>query len=223
MSNPSRPISQFEVAPNAAKRPAGVARGLGRLIQLLALVAVLRPAMVPGQPGSTAPSATNPPPMVLTVEGTNVWIQRFGSNTREAAYPAQILQNKDRGFTGARSRASVRLSDLSVARIRENSEFQIEPLPDPNVKAEFSLLKGLLYLLHRDKPGVHRFRTPTATAATRGTEFTLEVEEATGRTTLTVLEGEAELGNAAGSIWRSGVLGTAFFPTDCDARRSSRK
>ena len=43
-------------------------------------------------------------------------------------------------------------------------------------------------------------RTPTATAATRGTEFTLEVEDITGRTILTVLEGEAELSNAAGSV-----------------------
>src|SRR5690349_1699685 len=87
-----------------------------------------------------AATATNPPAMMLTVEGTNVWIQRFRDNSREAAYPNQILQSKDRGFTGDRSRASVRLSDLSVARIRENSIFEIEPLPDPKVEAEFSLL-----------------------------------------------------------------------------------
>lgn len=164
------------------------------------VLAALWPVLLFAQKPAATATATNPAARILTVEGTNVWIQRFRDNAREAAYPNQILQTKDRGFTGARSRASVRLSDLSVARIRENSIFEIEPLPDPKVQAEFSLLKGLLYLLHRDKPGVHRFRTPTATAATRGTEFTLEVEEASGRTILTVLEGEAELANPIGSV-----------------------
>jgi Tfp pilus assembly protein PilF len=151
------------------------------------------------QTRATTP-ATNPPPIVLTVEGTNVWIQRFASNNWEFAYPSQILRVKDRGRTGVRSRTTIRLSDLSVTRIGERSEFEIEPLPDPEVEAEFSLFKGLLYLFHRDKPGSHRFKTPTATAATRGTEFALEVEETTGRTILTVLEGKAELSNAIGSI-----------------------
>lgn len=143
---------------------------------------------------------TNPPPIILTVEGTNVFVQRFTSNAWENAYPNQILAPKDRGRTGSRSRASVRLSDLSIMRIAERSEFEIQPLPDKEVEAEFSLFRGLMYLLNRDRPGKHRFITPTATAATRGTEFTLEVEDGTGRTTLTVLEGEAELSNAAGSV-----------------------
>src|SRR6185295_15563584 len=86
----------------------------------------------------------------------------------------------------------------------ELSEFEIQPLAEEKVEAEFNLFRGLLYLLHRDRPGKHRFITPTATAATRGTEFTLEVDEATGRTLLTVLEGEAELSNAIGSV-RIGV------------------
>lgn len=143
---------------------------------------------------------TNPPPIILTVEGTNVFVQRVTSNAWENAYPNQILAPKDRGRTGSRSRASVRLSDLSIMRIAERSEFEIQPLPDKEVEAEFSLFRGLMYLLNRDRPGKHRFITPTATAATRGTEFTLEVEDGTGRTTLTVLEGEAELSNAAGSV-----------------------
>src|SRR5688572_18469652 len=116
------------------------------VISVALVMVVISPALLFAQ--KPAATATNPPPIMLTVEGTNVWIQRFRDNTREAAYPNQILQNKDRGFTGDRSRASVRLSDLSVARIRENSIFEIEPLPDPKVQAEFSLLKGLLYLLH---------------------------------------------------------------------------
>lgn len=140
------------------------------------------------------------PPMILTVEGTNVWVQRYRSNNWETAFPQQILRVKDRGRTGPDSRTTVRLSDLSTIRIGWNSEFEIEPLPDPDVEAEFSLTRGLMRLLNRDRPGKHRFRTPTATAATRGTEFVLAVDEDTGRTVLTVFEGEAELRNAFGSV-----------------------
>jgi tetratricopeptide (TPR) repeat protein len=166
-------------------------------------------ALVLATASARAAQPTNPP-IILTVEGTNVFIQRVGSRDWDPAYPNQILAARDRGRTGIRSRTSVRLSDLSVMHIAERSEFEIKPLPDPKVEAEFSLFRGLLYLLNRDRPGKHRFITPTATAATRGTEFTLEVEEATGRTLLTVLEGEAELGNSIGSvILASGEQGVA--------------
>lgn len=166
-------------------------------------LALAQISLIPSSLAQSPPptgAKTNPPPIILTVEGTNVFVQRFTSNAWENAYPNQILAPKDRGRTGSRSRASVRLSDLSIMRIAERSEFEIQPLPDKEVEAEFSLFRGLMYLLNRDRPGKHRFITPTATAATRGTEFTLEVEDGTGRTTLTVLEGEAELSNAAGSV-----------------------
>jgi tetratricopeptide (TPR) repeat protein len=154
-----------------------------------------------GQPAaSSGASRSTNSPIILTVEGTNVFVQHFQSNAWESAYPNQILATKDRGRTGLRSRTSVQLSDLSVLRIGELSEFEIKPLPEEKVEAEFSLLRGLLYLLNRDRPGKHRFVTPTATAATRGTEFNLEVDPVTGRTVLTVLEGEAELTNTAGAV-----------------------
>ena len=112
------------------------------------------------------PAPLTNPPMVLTVEGPNVWVQRFRSNTWESAYANQLLRERDRGRTGIRSRATIRLSDLSILRLAERSEFSIEPLTSGQPEAEFSLFKGLLYLLHRDKPSAHRFKTPGATAAT---------------------------------------------------------
>jgi tetratricopeptide (TPR) repeat protein len=145
-------------------------------------------------------SAIANPPIILTVEGTNVWVQRRLSDVWESAFPRQILRVRDRGRTGADSRTSVRLSDLSVLRIGWHSEFEIQPFPEPDIDAEFSLFRGVLRLLNRDRPGRHRFVTPTATAATRGTEFVLEVEPDTGRTFLTVFEGEAELSNPLGSV-----------------------
>jgi Flp pilus assembly protein TadD len=177
----------------------------------VALALLLIPGWLPAQEGARPAQFTNPP-IILTVVGTNVFVMRSRSNAWETAYPNQVLADGDRGHTGRRSRASVRLSDLSVQSIGENSLFEIKPLSDPNIEAEFSLWRGLLYLLNRDRPGKHRFITPTATAATRGTEFVLEVEEDTGRTTLTVLEGEAELSNAAGAlILASGEQGVALL------------
>ncbi len=185
------------------------------LFLLTALFSVLASLTASAQspaPAAAPAARSVPPPIVLTVEGTNVFIQRFRSNSWESAYPNQILGEKDRGRTGLRSRTSVRLSDLSILRLGELSEFEIQPLPDEKVEAEFSLFRGLLYLLNRDRPGKHRFVTPTATAATRGTEFNLEVEPGTGRTILTVLEGEAELTNSAGSIRiASGEQGVALL------------
>lgn len=176
----------------------------------LAVLSAVVPVTI-AQPVS-APASTNPPPIVLTVEGTNVTLQRFATKQWENAFPNQVLAPKDRGRTGLRSRASVRLSDLSILRLAELSEFEIQPLQDSKAEAEFSLFRGLIYLLNRDRPGKHRFVTPTATAATRGTEFTLEVEERTGKTMLAVLEGEAELSNAAGSvIIGPGEQGTAVL------------
>ncbi|HAV62246.1 MAG TPA: hypothetical protein DCY13_07750, partial [Verrucomicrobiales bacterium] len=151
-----------------------------------------------GSLAQAASSFTNPP-IVLTVEGTNVWIRPHQTNTWITAFPRQELQEKDRGRTGADSRTSIRLSDLSVLRIGVFSEFEIQPLPEPEIEAEFSLWRGLMRLLNRDRPGIHRFKTPTATAATRGTEFVLEVDEDTGRTRLTVFEGEAEMTNEFGA------------------------
>jgi Flp pilus assembly protein TadD len=178
---------------------------MSRLVALAAslILAMLWPYTLPAQTRANSGTFVEPP-IVLTVEGTNVWIQRFRSNVWSSAYPKQILGVRDRGRTGADSRTSIRLSDLSVLRIGWHSEFEIQPLPEPDVDAEFSLMRGLMRLLNRDRPGKHRFVTPTATAATRGTEFVLKVEEDTGRTTLTVFEGEADLRNALGSVRLAG-------------------
>lgn len=163
------------------------------------VISLLWPEVIAAQTNAvSAPSIQ--PPMILTVEGTNVWVQRHLTDHWASAFPHQILRVRDRGRTGADSRTSVRLSDLSVLRIGWHSEFEIQPLPKPDLDAEFSLRRGMLRLLNRDRPGRHRFVTPTATAATRGTEFVLEVEEGTGRTTLSVFEGSAELSNPFGTV-----------------------
>ena len=122
--------------------------------------------------------------------GTNVWT---------AAETNQVLHIADRLRTGERSRATLHLLDQSTLRMAELTEFQVEPIEALPGKPAFSLGKGLLYFFHRDKPADVQFKTRTATAAIRGTEFHLAVAE-NGRTELTMFDGEVQLSNDLGSI-----------------------
>ena len=149
---------------------------------------------------------------VLTIEGmTNeVLITRVAAGRMEPAFVRQILYPGDRGRTGPRSRATLRMSDLSVLRVSELSQFLIEQPPDPAEPAGLALFKGLLHLFHRDRPDTSRIRSRTAVAAIRGTELLVEVDEITDRLTLTLLEGEAELSNVSGTLsLKSGEQGIA--------------
>ncbi len=122
--------------------------------------------------------------------GTNVW---------SAAQTNQTLRIADRIRTGERSRAMLHLLDQSTLRMGELTEFLVEPIEELPEKPSFSLTKGLIYFFHRDKPVDVQFKTRTATAAIRGTEFNLAVEES-GRTVITMFDGEVELTNTFGAI-----------------------
>ena len=148
-----------------------------------------------------SPAGTNGV-IVLAIEGdqARVEISRSGSTSWDPAYVGQILKPGDRGRTGPDSRLSLRLTDLSFLRIAERSEFTIKEPPSAEQTYGMTLWKGLLYLFHRDKPGSTRIDSRTASAATRGTEFVVRVDEATQEMTLAVLAGAGELSNEQGSV-----------------------
>ncbi len=111
---------------------------------------------------------------VVEIEGT-VQVSRAGSNSWEPAQTNQWLQASDRLRTGERSRAVIRLSDLTTKRLGEQTIIQIPPASPRG--AGFNLLKGLLYYFHRDKPGVFPVQTPSAYAVVLGTEFAISVAD----------------------------------------------
>ena len=148
-------------------------------------------------PAAAAPGRENQV-TVLEREG-RVEAVRAGATAWTAAQTNQILRVADRVRTGERSRATLHLLDQSTLRMFELSEFLIEPLPDAPDRPVFSLSKGLLYFFHRDKAVDVQFKTRTATAAIRGTEFHLAVAD-NGRTVLTMFDGEVDLSNAFGAI-----------------------
>ncbi|HYV32386.1 MAG TPA: FecR family protein, partial [Candidatus Binatia bacterium] len=136
--------------------------------------------------------------VILEIAGA-AEVLAVGQAAWKQAVVNQVLKNGDRFRTRKNSRATVRLSDLSQLRVGELSEFQVRRDPEANAPPIYKLWRGVIYFLHRDKPGRFRFDTPIASAAVRGTEFTLRVED-TDRTILTLFDGEVELSSDEGRV-----------------------
>jgi Flp pilus assembly protein TadD len=146
---------------------------------------------------------------LLTVEG-RVEVARTGSLAWTAGQTNQSLEIRDRVRTGMRSRATVRLSDLSVLRLSELTTIEIQPPAKSGNKPVLEQRSGATYFLNRERPSEVEFRTPQASGAIRGTEFNLVVTD-DGRTILTLLDGEVALANAQGEVvLKSGEQGTAL-------------
>jgi outer membrane receptor protein involved in Fe transport len=157
-------------------------------------------------PAAEAP-ATPPASVLLTVEG-RVEVARRGLLDWAPATPNQELQTGDRVRTGLKSRATLRLSDLSVVRLDQLTVLEIRASQGEAEKAGLGLKGGSTYFFNRDRPGTTRFETPTASGAIRGTEFNLAVAE-DGTTVVTLLDGEVLLTAEQGSLsLKSGEEGT---------------
>ncbi|HXJ59627.1 MAG TPA: TonB-dependent receptor [Verrucomicrobiae bacterium] len=141
---------------------------------------------------------------VLEWEG-KVEVARRGSLVWDPAYTNQVLFPGDQVRTGERSRALIRVSELTTLRLGEVSRLQVPEGPGKRSR----LLQGLFYFFHRDKPGEIPLETPSAYAVIIGTEFHVAVTESE-TTTLQVLEGIVEMTNAAGHLRLvSGEAGSA--------------
>lgn len=117
-------------------------------------------------------------------------------------FPARVglqLMIQDRLRTLALSRATLRLAELGRLRVDELTTLEILPPSTATSKATVDLKAGAMYFFTREKPREFLIQTPYAIGASRGTEFLTEVDE-TGRTVLTVFDGEVDLSNPLGSI-----------------------
>jgi len=160
--------------------------------------------------GALAAEATSPSrdtSVLLSVEG-RVEVARSGSLQWTPGVANQELMAGDRVRTGLKSRATLRLSDLSVLRLNQLTVLEIRPPQSAEEKAGIDLKGGSTYFFNRDRPGTTGFQTPTASGAIRGTEFHLAVDE-DGGTVVTLLDGEVLLAGDAGSVsLKSGEEGT---------------
>jgi Flp pilus assembly protein TadD len=126
-----------------------------------------------------------------TVEIAQKAGQRFIAVTT-TNYPVDI-GNQVR--VGPDSSLALRHRDQSIYRFPEKSAFEVaEPQNASSTSPTVRLLSGALYFFHRGKPGVVDVLTRWASAAVRGTEFQLRVDE-DGTTVVTVIDGVVDLGN----------------------------
>ncbi|HLZ54299.1 MAG TPA: FecR family protein, partial [Verrucomicrobiae bacterium] len=140
--------------------------------------------------------------VLVGLEGS-VELLRAASTNWIAADAGAKLNVGDQLRTGSRSRATLRLSNLSVLRVGELMNYEIEPPRTTEGRPTLNLKSGSAYFFSRDKPQEIQIRTPTVTGAIRGTEFNVSVE-LDGRTTVTMIDGRVELTNHFGSLMLSG-------------------
>jgi Tfp pilus assembly protein PilF len=143
-------------------------------------------------------AATKAESRLLTVEG-QVQVMPVGTTTWTQGETNQLLRLGDRLRTGPRSRATVRLSDLTVLRVNELTTLQIRPPQQPGKQSLLDLNSGSAYFLSREKPAEQEFRTPLTSGAIRGTEFNLAVAD-DGRTVVTLMDGQVTLSNPLGQL-----------------------
>ena len=135
---------------------------------------------------------------ILALAGT-VEISRANASAWGPAQVAAMLLPGDRLRTGPSSRATLRLSDLSVFRVNEMTTLQLRSPAAKSKRAMIDVKSGSLYFFSREKPLDVHFRTPTAAGAIRGTEFLLQVADS-GETVLALIDGAVDLNNEHGAL-----------------------
>ncbi len=122
-----------------------------------------------------------------------------GATTWQPLRESRVLSPGERLRTGKGTRAVLLLSDNSQVSLGEFAEIEIQAPASQQSSISSKLWRGVLYFLHRDRPGTYNFSTPTASAAIRGTEFNVAVAE-NGRTVVTLFDGLVDLENPQGKL-----------------------
>lgn len=153
---------------------------------------------IPAQGQTNAVAAPSPDSaLLLAFEGT-VEVAPYESQQWSLGQTNQVLRAGQSLRTGRRSRATIRMGDLSVLRVSERTRIDFLPGQDADGRVVLNFKAGVAYLLNRTRPTDIRFMTPVVMGAIRGTEFNTEVAE-DGRTVVTLLEGAVTLSNEQGN------------------------
>lgn len=150
-----------------------------------------------------APAPTVPPPAsshwvrVVEIEGVVEFTPPGRPERWSPCSTNQIIQAGYQVRTGERGRATLRLPDSTPVPLGPSS--QLEVFPDPEERTWFSLVKGFLYLFRRGPPSQYKFRTPSVSTVTEGTEFSLAVDSQ-GTTIVHLFEGRVTMTNASGAL-----------------------
>ncbi len=148
--------------------------------------------------GQKGPSANTTNSVIIVIQGT-VEVAPAGTENWKQAQLNQEIKPGERLRTGARSRAELRLANLSILPVNELATINFEAPKAASSRPILNLERSSLFMQSKDKPSENTFRTRYASGAIRGTEFHLEVAD-DGTTVASLLEGELTLSNALGSV-----------------------
>ncbi len=135
---------------------------------------------------------------VILIQGT-VEVAPAGTDNWAPAQLNQSLKIGDKLRTGKLSRTALR-SAAGDMPVRESSLLTIAAPKPGSDRPVYELLRGFFYYFTRGQPTDIEFRNRLASAAARGTEFTVWVDDQDNdKIEITVFDGTVELSNAQGT------------------------
>jgi tetratricopeptide (TPR) repeat protein len=164
---------------------------LSKLLVGLVLICLL-PCSTRAQAPQNDASAT-----ITVIQGT-VEVAPAGTDNWAPAALNQKLKVGDRVRTGKLSRAVLRSPNVADTPVRESSLLTINAPRPGSDRPVFELVRGFFYFFTRGQPTDVEFRNRIASAAARGTEFTVWIDD-NDRIEINVIDGIVELANAQGS------------------------
>ncbi|MDD2715160.1 MAG: FecR family protein [Candidatus Wallbacteria bacterium] len=129
---------------------------------------------------------------IFFIEGL-VSVKEKDGTAWDTAEVGQTLAPGDSLKTGEDSRATVKLANSSVCRIKELTEFLIPP--DRNTEEKCSVIEiitGILWAKAKKTEDSLTINTPNSVCGVRGTEFTVDAMDEDA-TEINVLDGEVEV------------------------------
>jgi tetratricopeptide (TPR) repeat protein len=163
------------------------------------LLLVVLLGMAVGLPMSAAAAPTECPEWaakIVSIEG-RVESLRAGDTNWQAVNLNDTYCPNDRVRTLENSRAAIQLQNETILRLDQNTVVRFAGL-DPKSPTLLELIRGSAFFLSRF-PRTLTIETPFVNAASGGTEFHIEVNEKDQTTTVTVIEGQMNVTNEAGS------------------------
>jgi len=165
-----------------------------RLFMIVVLI-----GMVVGLPlsaSATPPECTEWAAKIVSIEGRVESLLAGDANWQAVKLNDTYCPN-DRVRTLENSRAAIQLQNETIIRLDQNTVVRFAGL-DPKSPTLLELITGSAFFLSRF-PRTLTIETPFVNAASEGTEFHIEVNEKDQSTTVTVIEGQMNVTNEAGS------------------------
>jgi len=170
--------------------------------------------------GSTEPRAQRAGPVaVIEVLQGKVEVSQVSDQLWEAAKTNMTLLAGASIRTGIRSRALLRIvtADRQFIEIGEASLMKLQARVEGKELPQLTFDWGKFRWQSRTKAEELPFQTPVVACGAKGTEFNVVVEPGTGRTTITMLDGEVEIRNTSGrevlSSGEEGIVEPGREPT----------